>query len=271
MRRLILFNLFVLGLLSLQPRFKRKLRGALHVAVRCVMLLRSQALQPLSGRVVVIAPHQDDCTLGCGGLLFQTRLAGESVDVIYLTDGSASHRGHPIVTPNQLTVIRQTEAQEAKSRTYVDSACLHFMNLPDGRLPHLTPAERNTALAELVGLINRTAPAVLMLPFRKDGSSEHEAGFSLVMAAVARSKIRPRILEYPVWASYRPLLLVKPAFCSPRIYRFDFKGYGPRKRHALNAYASQFQPTPPWKEPVMSADFLHSFEWEEEFFFELET
>lgn len=271
MRRLILCNLILLGLSTQIPGIKRKLRWAVRITVQCIMALRSRPLPDLPGPILVIAPHQDDCTLGCGGLLFQTRLAGKSVHIIYLTDGAASHGGHPVITPAQLALIRKTEAKEAKARTYVDSACLNFLNLPDGRLPHLTSSERNAALAELAQHINRIAPAVVLLPFRKDGSTEHEAGFSLVTAGISLSAVRPRILEYPVWANYRPLHLIMPAFFSSRVYRFKFKGYGPHKRHALNAYASQFQPTPPWSRPVMPADFTRCFEREEEFFFELES
>jgi N-acetylglucosamine malate deacetylase 1 len=271
MRRLILYQLVLLGLSTQIPAIKRGLRRALRVTTQCVMALRSRPLPDIPGPILVIAPHQDDCTLGCGGLLFQKRLAGTSVHVIYLTDGAASHGGHPWITPAQLAVIRKTEAKAAKGRTYVDSACLSFLNLPDGRLPHLTSHERATALAELTQHIDRIAPSVVLLPFRKDGSTEHEAGFSLVAAGISLSACRPRLLEYPVWANYRPLHLIMPALFSSRIYRFKFKGYGPHKRHALNAYASQFQPTPPWSRPVMPADFTRCFEREEEFFFELKS
>jgi len=271
MRRLILFHFVLLGLLSQIPGGKRKLRSALRTAAQCIMALRSRPLPPLSGPILVIAPHQDDCTLGCGGLLFQTRLAGESVHVIYLTDGAASHDGHPVITPAQLASIRKSEAQEAKSRIYVDSACLTFMNLRDGQLPHLNADERNAAVAEIEHHINRIAPAVILLPFRKDGSTEHEAGFLLVTAAIARSFVRPRLLEYPVWATYHPVHLIKPALFSARLFRFRFKGYGHYKRHALAAYVSQFQPTPPWSQPVMPGDFTRCFEREDEFFFEPEA
>jgi choline dehydrogenase-like flavoprotein len=45
--------------------------------------------------IVVLAPHQDDETLGCGGLLSAASEAGLKPRVIYLSDGGASHRNSP--------------------------------------------------------------------------------------------------------------------------------------------------------------------------------
>jgi hypothetical protein len=62
--------------------------------------------------------------------------------------------------------------------------------------------------------------------------------------------------------------LLLPALRRARIHRFDFPGYAPRKSHALAAYVSQFEPTLPWKNPVLPAGFRSIFETEREFFFE---
>ncbi len=235
------------------------------------MTLRSRSLQIDTGTVLVIAPHQDDGSLGCGGLVFQLRLSGTPVHALYLTDGSASHQGHPTLSPAALSSLRYDEARLAKSRLYLDSACLHFLNLPDGRLPHLNVGERETALFQLADRLATIRPKTLFLPWRHDGSTEHEAGFKLVSDALARQGLQPRLLEYPVWANYRPLLLVRPSLSANRIHRFRFPGYGPVKRHALAAYATQFEPTPPWTEPILSEEFLGSFAGEQEFFFELKS
>ena len=40
--------------------------------------------------VLVVAPHFDDETLGCGGLLAQLAAAGAVIRVLYLTDGAAA-------------------------------------------------------------------------------------------------------------------------------------------------------------------------------------
>jgi len=271
MRRLVLPKRLPLGLIPLMPGAKRILRRALRATVQWVMALRSRPLSSPSGPILVIAPHLDDCTLGCSGLLFQARLAGENVHIIYLTDGAASYGDNPLITPDQLATTRKREALEAKSRLYVDSACMYFMNLPDGRVPHRNDEKRDAAVTDLARHIRQITPSVVLLPLRKDGSTEHEAGFSLVTAALAQCSLRPRVLEYPVWANYRPVHLIRPALFATRLYRFRFNGYGSHKRHALNAYVSQFQPTPAWRRPVMPEEFTGCFTREDEFFFEQEA
>ena len=39
-------------------------------------------------KVLVLAPHMDDEVIGCGGSLIKHNEAGDSIDVIYFTNGS---------------------------------------------------------------------------------------------------------------------------------------------------------------------------------------
>lgn len=270
MRRALVLTLALLSLGGfLVPRLKRALRRLLRRMIQLFLRLRGRPLPLDAAPTLVIAPHQDDGTLGCGGLVFQKRLAGQPVHVLYLTDGSASHRDHPTLDPRSLAARRRAEARLAKARLYLDPACLDFLDLPDGRLPHLSAAEKDDAITRIAAHLARVSPATILLPWRRDGSTEHEAGFELVVAACERLRLRPRLLEYPVWANYRPLLLLRPALHAHRVHRFDFSGYGALKRHALAAYSSQFEPVPPWTRPVLSAEFAESFDGEQEFFFEI--
>ena len=60
--------------------------------------------------VVVLAPHPDDETLGCGGLIALKRSLGAPVRVIFMTDGAGSHSG---VDRPALTATRKEEASAA--------------------------------------------------------------------------------------------------------------------------------------------------------------
>ena len=42
---------------------------------------------------LIIAPHPDDETIGCSGLIQQLISKGQRVDVIYMTGGGKSHSG----------------------------------------------------------------------------------------------------------------------------------------------------------------------------------
>lgn len=255
------------------PHFslKQSLRRPVRALATGYLRLRSRPLLLDAAPLLVVTPHQDDATLGCGGLLLKRRLAGHPVHVLYLTDGSASHPGHPVLTPAALARLRRDEARLAESRLGMDLACLHFLDLPDGRLDSLDPAERAAAVSMIASHLSRLGPATVLLPSRHDGSSEHEAGFRLVRDALARAGLRPRLLEYLVWAFWSPVLLLRAARLSHHVHHVDFPGHGPLKTHALDAYASQFRPVPPWPRPVMPEDFPRAFSRETEYFLESRT
>ena len=58
--------------------------------------------------MLILSPHQDDETLGCGGLLATVSALGLRPRVAYLTDGSASHRGSTYWTRERLARLRGT-------------------------------------------------------------------------------------------------------------------------------------------------------------------
>ena len=69
---------------------KSHLRIAASRAVSLVLRVRAEELSPSTlGRVLVVAPHPDDESLGCGGTI--ARLTGQSgtVQIAMVTDGRA--------------------------------------------------------------------------------------------------------------------------------------------------------------------------------------
>ncbi len=257
-------------------RAAAKLRPLARSASRRLLLallrLRARPLPPPTGSLLVVAPHPDDETLGCGGLLLQHRRAGLPARIVFLTDGSASHSGHPTVSSATLASLRETEAREAARRLGLDhQRDTRFLGLPDGRLPRLSPAARQHAVSLLRQEIADCAAQTVLLPAWLDGSDEHQAAHELALAALASTHPAPRKIEYLVWAVYSPrhLLRVLLAATSPRYH--DFPGLGSAKVHALAAHASQFSPTPPWPNPVQPRDFANAFSTEREFYLEMPT
>ena len=68
----------------------------------------------LQGRVpLILAPHPDDESLGCGGLIAQCCAAGTPPHVVILTDGCNSHPNSQTHPPERLRHLREEEAREA--------------------------------------------------------------------------------------------------------------------------------------------------------------
>src|SRR5215831_15255807 len=70
-------------------------------------LTRDELRQP----AVVVAPHPDDETLGCGGTVVIKKQLGATVRVLMMTDGAASHPG--LIDPEELAAIRAGETRAA--------------------------------------------------------------------------------------------------------------------------------------------------------------
>ncbi len=258
--------------LVLVPALRLPLRLALGRFLAGALRLRARELSsPLGGLTLVLAPHQDDETLGCGGLISLRRLAGHPVHVAFVTDGAASHRGHTMLTPERTSAMRALEAREALRQLGVEASALHFLDAPDGELAHLSPTAAAALTSRLAALLDTVCPTEVFLPLHHDGSSEHEAAFRLFTVALRSANVRPRIYEFPVWARWNPTLLIVPLLRARRIARCQFRGYAFMKQRALSAYQSQIAPVPPWTEPLLSAGFVSAFDSPEEFFFEFQA
>ena len=86
-----------------------------------------------SDSVLVIAPHPDDESIGCGGLIAMARRMDVDVQIAFVTYGEASHRPK-LIGPERLKDIRREEAYEAALRLGVPRTSLHFFDVPDGRV-----------------------------------------------------------------------------------------------------------------------------------------
>jgi LmbE family N-acetylglucosaminyl deacetylase len=265
----LLANVLTLGAIRL-PAVKRQARRIASGFARRLLCLRALPYAAQGEPVtLVIAPHQDDEVLGCGGLIARKRLEGYPVHVAFITDGRASHTHHPTLSPADIAAWRANEARDALRKLGVEIPAIHFLGAADGTLDSLTLEQSSKVVGQLRALIERVRPDEIFAAYRNDGSSEHEAAFVLLQRALQDCTRPVRLYEYLVWSCWNPALLIRPFFTCRQIVRFEFKGYGFLKTGALAAYRSQFAPTPPWKNPLLGADFTGLFAKSEEFYLEI--
>lgn len=219
---------------------------------RCGTLDLEELFPSGTGRLVVLAAHPDDETLGAGGLIAALASLGVAVDVIAATAGEASHPGSPTHTSAELARIRHTELHEAVARLAPDAA-VHFLGLPDGRLAEHR-AELDAALAAIVG--SDAESTVLAAPWRTDGHTDHDTA-GLAAAGLARTLGLP-LLEYPIWLWHWGTPEDIPA--GLRVLPLDSSA--PAKARAMAAHVSQVQPlsAAPGDEALLSPSVLAHFE-----------
>lgn len=191
----------------------------------------------LGGRdPLVLAPHPDDESLGCGGLLASSAALGGRPAVLVLTDGAGSHpnsRTHP---PTRLRGLRESEAGEAAAALGVASDRVGFLRLRDTAAPS-AGAPFEAAVAAIVAALRDWRCGLLLAPWRHDPHCDHLAAHLMAQAAASRAGVRH--LAYPVWGWTLPedAPLDGPA---PAGWRLDVQAQLPAKRRAVAAHRSQY-------------------------------
>ena len=202
-------------------------------APECVPLRDAAEVRAL-GRVVVLAPHADDESLGCGGLIALAAAAGQRPHVVLVTDGTRSHPNSPSYPAPRLRALREAELARACARLGATHAALRH---PDCGLP----APGTDAFARGAdGLATAIGDAdTLLVPWRRDPHCDHERTWQLARAARARRDRPVRWIEYPVWAWTKVGQPEAPRAGEGLAWRLDIAAVLPAKRRAVAAHRSQ--------------------------------
>lgn len=174
--------------------------------------------KPEGARVLVIAPHQDDETLGCGGTLRKHHLAGDAITVVFMTDGSRGDSESRGVTGATLISLRQQEARDAAAVIGIGE-CL-FLGNQDTQLQY-----SDETVGQLDAIVQSREPDVVYAPSPFETHRDHMEACLIAAAALARYPRPVQVYLYEIWAPV-------PANCAVQI---DLE----RKVAAARAYRSQ--------------------------------
>ena len=119
------------------------------------------------GNLLVLAPHPDDESLGCGGLIALLRDAKATVTVIFVTSGSASHTSK-MYPAGVLSKIRESEAINACAELGVSTEHIHFLHAPDSGLSQLDELALSELSRAISDLFDGDDFSSLALPWRRD-------------------------------------------------------------------------------------------------------
>ena len=191
------------------------------------------------GTTLVVAPHADDESLGCGGVIALLRRRGQAVPVLFVSDSSMSHPNSKRYPPEARRDLREQEAQAALEILGVASREITFLRLPDTRVPVPTSDNFTEAVTIISEQLERLRPQTVLVPWRRDPHGDHRATWHLLRAAVDDYKAPIRWLEYPIWVweSKEPDDL--PTSADGSWFRVDVSNALPRKRRAIAAHRSQ--------------------------------
>jgi LmbE family N-acetylglucosaminyl deacetylase len=169
--------------------------------------------------VLVIAPHPDDESLGCGGTLCKHAARGDRVVVTFVTSGEL---GLKHLSREKAWAIREGEARRAAKVLGV--AAIEFLRLPDWSVNgHVARAARL-----LRPILNREKPARIYIPHSREWHPDHRAALGILRAACRNGGCRSEVIAYEVWT---PL--------SEHDHVEDITAEMPKKLRALRAHRSQ--------------------------------
>jgi LmbE family N-acetylglucosaminyl deacetylase len=191
----------------------------------------------LNGRVpLILAPHPDDETLGCGGLIARACAAKIPLHIAVLTDGSHAHpqaSGHP---PESLRRLREQETKDALLLLGLPHGRTWFLGLADAGLPCAGPNFERAA-RRIAGICENHGCNLLITTWRHDPHPDHTAAATLAEHVAAREGIP--LLSYPIWGWILPgdANVDEPA---PRGWRLDISEQVELKAKAVAAHATQY-------------------------------
>jgi len=151
------------------------------------------------GPTLIVAPHQDDESLGCGGLIALLRSFDVPVTVLFISDGTGSHPQSRAFPSDRLRDTREAEAREALQVLGVTPDMMTFLRFRDTAVPMAGATDFAAAAERVRRVVADARSETIILPWRRDPHCDHRAAWQLLHAALVGQQRQPRLLEYPIW------------------------------------------------------------------------
>lgn len=210
-----------------------------NVFYNWLLRFKSKPIEANNKPAIVFSPHQDDETIGCGGMIALKRSQGIPVKVVFLTDGRFGSKPD-WVKPENVIQYRQEEASVALDVLGVEPSQALYLGETDGSLGQLSSEKQNLLITKLVEIIQSFEPQEVYVPHYHDGHPDHEATYSLVRTAIEISNMQIELLQYPIWMLWRnPLSKHEYLYKNSYPYRLSLGSFKQKKHQAIAAYKSQ--------------------------------
>ena len=238
----------------------------LAVVGRPLLLSRAEDVtsQTATRSCLVLAPHPDDETLGCGATIMRKLAAGTPVQVIIAADGNWYRSSK--LSVDAVNEIREEEARRACAILGLPYENITFLRFEDCRLAD----HRGLLRDRLFDILDTMNPEEIFVSSIIDNHPDHRvlAELGRELAQARRDRV-PVLYEYPIW------------FWDPRIWRVTrllqlrtrivrTEEFRTRKREAIAAYSSQVTNLlGETRRAPLRRGFLRQFLQAEEIFFEI--
>lgn len=139
-----------------------------------------------SDRILVVAPHPDDESIGCGGLMLKY---GAQCDVLILTDGRKGYDSSVQTDEEGLVKQRALELRNATNLAGITS--IYMLGIPDGKL---------LEQADKVYSFDIKPYDSIFVPNHLERHKDHAPILKIFERMNRNQKAKARIYEYEVWS-----------------------------------------------------------------------
>jgi len=138
-------------------------------------------------RILVLSPHPDDESIGCGGTIYKHTKIGGSAKIVYITS---------------FPYPRKEEAK--KSAEILNVSDIEFWDFPQRGLRD----NEDELTKRLYDVISHYKPGIIFSPFLVDNHPDHLAVNASLIKCYQRKDFEGLIYTYPVWLPVYPNILI---------------------------------------------------------------
>lgn len=188
------------------------------------------------GTTLIVAPHADDESLGCGGVISLLRKYGKKVYILLLSDGTMSHPNSKAYPNEKLRDLREKEMIEACTILDVTEEHIIFGRYPDRNVPTVGDKRFESTVQNISKMLDAIKPQSIFVPWRRDPHPDHKAAFQLIDAAETSNA---KIYEYPIWLLELGQPEDVPESDESVTFRINISSVLSKKQEAISQHRSQ--------------------------------
>lgn len=149
----------------------------------------------MTGSLLVIAPHPDDESLGCGGLIARHCTEKNPPHIAVLTGGGGSLRGRSDISETEVVNARRKLTLDSAKQLDLPEENIHFFDFKDGDIG----ARPESEMSRLRMMINDLCPDNILVPHNGEGWPDHLAARDI---GIKLAPDNASVWEYCVWMWY---------------------------------------------------------------------